>query len=36
MAMTKQERKQRDAAFDLLLEDMRGWRKGRRDGWRRG
>lgn len=27
MAMTKQEREQRDAAFELLLADMRGWRK---------
>jgi ribosome-binding protein aMBF1 (putative translation factor) len=27
MTMTRQERKQRDAAFELLLADMRGWRK---------
>lgn len=27
MAMTRQERERRNAAFELLLEDMRGWHK---------
>jgi ribosome-binding protein aMBF1 (putative translation factor) len=41
MSMTRKERQQRDAAFELLLEDMRGWRKrdgtsGETDEWTRG
>lgn len=32
MAMTKQEREERDAAFALLIDGMHGGRKGERDG----